>query len=525
VSDRWPVSGRNSVPLPPGLRVAGMGVRFGASLIDGLFLVAFQVVFWILAVGVGAVVINPEAQQQLQASPLALPSVAPYQANLPALGLMLAIFVILNVAYGTACWAFLRGLPGQRMMSLQVGDQATGRNLSLGRAAVRSVVALGIPIGGLSAAFFGAFAYIGSVPWPEIVKSQPGGPANAWLTQWAGPLDLSVLLALGWPVLLLIWTASSSTRQGLHDGLARSLVVGKARPISYRGYQAGFGPGFMGPAGGPTPGAWLPRGRAGDGSGEQGATHEGPAGAESPGFESPGSTAPPGGAPGVLPPGVLPPGVLPPGVPPPGSSWPNQSSPGYPTGPSIGPEGPASPGPEGRRGGWGWDQPNGAAGDAAAAAAVTLGRRLTAYMIDCVIVFAAFLVLGAIVQLAFLSPTATTLDERTSILIGLAGGAAQLAYFSVGWAVWRRTIGQRLMGLRVEDAVSGRPLAWLDAVVRWAVLQGPFALVTIVPSAVREPVLLAAPIWALVLLSSTQNDPHLRGLHDRLLNSKVVLDS
>jgi uncharacterized RDD family membrane protein YckC len=126
---------------------------------------------------------------------------------------------------------------------------------------------------------------------------------------------------------------------------------------------------------------------------------------------------------------------------------------------------------------------------------------------------------------AFLLPSATTpIDEKTSILMGLVGGLWQMAYFTVGWAVWRGTLGQRAMHLRVTDVTTGKGMSWMDALVRWAVIQGPFALVTIVPAVASVPVMFAAMLWVMYLLRTTQADPDLRGLHDKFLNTRVALE-
>jgi hypothetical protein len=145
-------------------------------------------------------------------------------------------------------------------------------------------------------------------------------------------------------------------------------------------------------------------------------------------------------------------------------------------------------------------------------------------LFDCVIVYMSFSLIATIVTAAFLPSTTTTIDERTYILLGLVGGFMQLAYFAAAWAVWQGTLGQRLMHMRVGNATTGKALSWMDALVRWAVLQGPFALFTIVPNAARLPVLLAASSWALYLLYTTTTNADKRGLHDRFLNSRVSLE-
>lgn len=467
-------------PLPPGLRVATIGARIGAWVIDTLILLAFLVGFWALAVVFGAVIINPEAQRQLDASPVSLPTVAPYQTNLPLLGAMLSVFVVVNVAYAAICWTFFRGMPGQKLLSLQVGSAATGRNLGLGRALIRAVVALGIPLAAVAGVFYGALAFVSSVPWSEVTNPQPGGQADAWLNVWSGPLDMAMLLVVAWPPLLLILTATNPLGQGLHDRLSGSLVVGKGAAPSAAAYGRGFGPGLGMPGYGALPGTWSPP-NSGSAAGD------GPPGV---GGLPPGSWPPEGMPPDAALPGDVQPDALPPGAP--GvTAW-------------LGPEDESDARPK--------------------IHAATVGRRVGAYLFDCGVVYLVFLIMESIAAMVFLHSITTAIDERTYILLGLAGGVWQLVYFTASWALWRGTLGQRVLHLRVSDATTGKALSWLDAVVRWAVLQGPFALATVVPVAARGPVLLMAPIWTIFLLYSTTNDPDSRGLHDRFLNSRVDVE-
>jgi uncharacterized RDD family membrane protein YckC len=156
------------------------------------------------------------------------------------------------------------------------------------------------------------------------------------------------------------------------------------------------------------------------------------------------------------------------------------------------------------------------------AAVVTIGRRVAAYLFDCAVVFIVFLTIVEVAAAAFLN-SPTVLDERTYILFFLAGGVLQIAYFTVGWVVWKGTPGQRLMHMRVTDAATGKGLSWMDALARWAIMQGPFALATIVPLAAQQFVGPAAAGWTVWLLYSTLKDPDHRAIHDRFVNSHVTL--
>ena len=101
---------------------------------------------------------------------------------------------------------------------------------------------------------------------------------------------------------------------------------------------------------------------------------------------------------------------------------------------------------------------------------------------------------------------------------------SQLAYFTICWRFWRGTLGQRITHLEVVSVTGGKAISLMDAIVRWAVLQGPFAAVTIAPQGVRLFLLLAAISWTIFLFYSTKNNAETRGLHDRVAGSRVSLE-
>ena len=455
----WPPISPEST-LPPGLRLAGVLVRFGAWLIDSVIIGLISLGMVLLAAAAGAIGINPAAESQLQTAPLAVPTVAPYVANLPLLAVFAALLVLVNVVYVTVLIARFRGLPGQRMLSLQVGDAATGRNLNWRRALLRSVLCIGIPMAGAAGFLYSIMALESSVPWSEIANPQPGGAAETWLSSWAGPILVAILAFIVWPVVLLVWTASSSTRQGLHDIAAGSQVVGRA-PVNHGFvYSAGPIPGY-------TAGAWPPANQSADAASD---VPDGPYG------------------------------------------------PPAPPAPPIVQE--VDHAPLWARSKGGTDTPSRLRG-------ATMGRRTAAYLMDSVVIFTVFSLIEAILLVTVLksaSPADSSpiiLDERTSILMGLLGGVLQIVYFVPGWALWRGTICQRLLHLEVADATTGKALGWMDSFLRWTIVQGPIALVTIVPQAARTPVLFVATLWMFYLQYSTQNNRQWQGLHDRFVNSRV----
>lgn len=157
------------VPGAPGWVYAGVGGRIAAWLLDGFFFTIFAVVLLI-----------------------------PFAAILPtgsdAYTFASAVVIIVGSwAYFVLSWRSRgRATPGQRIMRLQVGNAASGRTLTVEQGTSRWF-ALGSP--------FLAFALIPAV---------------------AGLASIALLV---WELVLLVTTAQSPTRQGLHDRFARSAVV------------------------------------------------------------------------------------------------------------------------------------------------------------------------------------------------------------------------------------------------------------------------------------------------------------
>jgi len=63
----------SGVLLPPGLKIAGLGTRMRAWVIDGFIFGTFHVAFWLVAGVTGAITVNPAAEAEMQATPFASP--------------------------------------------------------------------------------------------------------------------------------------------------------------------------------------------------------------------------------------------------------------------------------------------------------------------------------------------------------------------------------------------------------------------------------------------------------------------
>jgi uncharacterized RDD family membrane protein YckC len=98
-----------------------------------------------------------------------------------------------NLIYFLAYWTGNGGAtPGMRLMKLRMGDQKTGATLSVQQGLLRWL------------ALSGAATVAGILPGLAVIAG---------------------LLGAFWEILLLITTATSPTKQGLHDRIAGSVLV------------------------------------------------------------------------------------------------------------------------------------------------------------------------------------------------------------------------------------------------------------------------------------------------------------
>jgi hypothetical protein len=150
----------------------------------------------------------------------------------------------------------------------------------------------------------------------------------------------------------------------------------------------------------------------------------------------------------------------------------------------------------------------------------TYRRRAAAYGLDTIMVLAAYSAIQAAV--APTGPSGELVPERSWMLAGLLGGLVQAAYFVGGWWLLRGTPGQKALGLQVGRESSGKRLGLVDALVRWAALQGPVALWLAAPYVTQVLLFVVVVGWVIVLSRSVRDDPDGRGYHDRLAGSMVV---
>jgi uncharacterized RDD family membrane protein YckC len=446
---------QSSVPLPPGIRFAPMGLRLGAWIIDMFLFGLLSLIPTFVAFASGAIRENPIAVQQLADHPDVQPTVPLLMVDGGPLTGVLALWVVLAIVYPAICWAWLRGLPGQRMLSIQVATP-TGHSLPWWRAAVRSFAVNGIPAAASAVALYALMDLLGHLTPQELTTSQAAVSAyiseSAFWTQRSLLLSVSWIACWAWPLALLITASINPAKRGLHDTLAGSIVVSGTR-VSVGGVMASAVDRVV-PAGLPGLAALAPAAPAAEET-------EGGADPQAAGLRK---------------------------------AW---------TPPEVDAR-VSEKLPDGLR-------------------LARFSRRIGAYAIDCGIMFGVFLVCSAVAETitGISATTGGVVPERLAMVAGLLGGIAQLVYFVVAWTFSNGTLGMKAAGLKIVSEKGEPAIDWIDSLVRWAVLQGPFALWSIAPFVIRGPIAIYGAFMIVFLVFSTRDNPDGQGLHDRLVGTMV----
>ena len=532
----WVVPGQSrsaSIQLPPGLRIATTGSRVGAWLVDRAFFALLALVLGGVAVVAGAVGISPAAGDQMLAGTSAnLVTVPLLTVNTNLLVVFGAVWILVQYLYEALSWTLFRGTPGQRILSLWVADAATGGTLTIWRSTLRWLVLESVPQIALTAFLVVFVRMMGEVPpsvyGAGVLAGSP--PANSTYTTVSLVGDLAALLSVGWRLALLVVTTTHAEKRGIHDRIAGSVVVGRAPAPSYWAQAAVGGPGSPGgpPAAGPGYGPGYSAGPQGWQMPPPGQSTA-PSDAELPPRDSAPGVWPPHEAPTASPPGSgsEPPGAQPPGAQPPGGQFPGRWTPPPAawTPPTSGWTQPPFGGSRQTRDpNWTWQPSEESMPRArrlsdgselpAGLRVSPMPRRLGAYLIDCAIMYFSFSVWLGVVGYAG--------AEKQAIVAGVIAGIGQLAYFVGCWHLFRGTVGQRVLRLQIGDFQTGNALTWGDAFIRWCILQGPFALATVVPAVLSTAIGFAAAGWAAFLLYEAYNKPDHRAVHDRAVRSLVA---
>ncbi|HEX7495234.1 MAG TPA: RDD family protein [Candidatus Limnocylindrales bacterium] len=107
----------------PGLSWGGIGVRFGALLIDAVLMVVMLVIATLLAEAAG---VRRHADDSVT-----------YSAAATAI---YWIWVLFFVAYHPACWYAFGSSVGQRVLGLRVVRASDGRRIGLGAVVIRYII-------------------------------------------------------------------------------------------------------------------------------------------------------------------------------------------------------------------------------------------------------------------------------------------------------------------------------------------------------------------------------------------------
>ncbi|MEA2621317.1 MAG: hypothetical protein QOH61_227 [Chloroflexota bacterium] len=179
---------RSAVAGPAGFYYADVPNRIIAYIIDFIILFIVQLIVAIIA----AIVAPATTLSGLTAV-----------AN-PTFALIYGILAALVTAgYFIYTWVAMRGTIGMRLLGMQIGNETDGRTITYQQAAIRYLFLYG----------------------PFLIADILG--------RFALGLGLVLqLLGLIWFIVLLVTTAQSPTKQGLHDRYAKTMVVKAARTVA-----------------------------------------------------------------------------------------------------------------------------------------------------------------------------------------------------------------------------------------------------------------------------------------------------
>ena len=181
-----------SVPGTAGYFYADVPNRAVAYIIDIIILAVIGFIVGIVLAGITGptMTINPGATDPTTA----------FTVNTGAVLIATIVTTIINGLYFVLSWTSMRATPGQKVLGMQVGNETDGATLTLNQAVIRWIL-LGAPFG---------------------IAQMLSGILGV----------LVVVVAIIWFIALLVTTAQSPTKQGLHDRYAHSVVVKAGRSVS-----------------------------------------------------------------------------------------------------------------------------------------------------------------------------------------------------------------------------------------------------------------------------------------------------
>jgi uncharacterized RDD family membrane protein YckC len=158
-------------------------------------------------------------------------------------------------------------------------------------------------------------------------------------------------------------------------------------------------------------------------------------------------------------------------------------------------------------------------------------NRAIAYIIDAILVaIVAGIITGVLGGVGFSTGSFRpgTLDFEVNfvglLLSAVIGAAMSAAYFVYTWTSMRGTVGMKVLGMQIGNAVDGKTLTMDQAIRRWLVIAAPgiLAQVFFVLPALGTLIGLLAFGWFIYLLWTTYSSPTKQGFHDKFANTMVV---
>ena len=189
----WTASLTSTQPVagPAGLFYADVPNRVVAYIIDAIIIAVINVIIAAILGGILGGVVKVDLNSPTLVS-----------VNYFALIVVGIVGLIINAGYFVYTWTAMRATVGMKLLGMQVGNEGNGATLTMNQAITRWLV-----LGGI----FSVAQLFNPLPLLGLLLG---------------------LLALIWVIALLVTTAQSPTKQGLHDRYAHTMVVKAARSVA-----------------------------------------------------------------------------------------------------------------------------------------------------------------------------------------------------------------------------------------------------------------------------------------------------
>ena len=156
-------------------------------------------------------------------------------------------------------------------------------------------------------------------------------------------------------------------------------------------------------------------------------------------------------------------------------------------------------------------------------------NRAIAYIIDAIIIAIINVLITIVLSAIGLNPFTASISGVSVNFVGLIlyaiiGFAVSAAYFVYTWTTMRATIGMRVLGMQIGNAVDGKTMTTEQAGRRWLALFAPSVLAQIATGfgAIGLIFALAAFGWVIYLLWTMAKSPTKQGFQDVFANTMVV---